>query len=497
MKILLIFIASILLSSSQAWSQPCTPAGDEVSYGTTDVWIGYVYDNSDFTAYHGFVNNGAPGSPNFDESFGGDNISYTTNGCPVNTETFSVRYKLRKTFAPGSYEFTIGGDDGFRLSIDGGNTWIISQWWDQGYNTASSTTALNGTYDMVLEFYENGGGNRISFQVQPTCVGTEDQSLYGAGNVWRGYIYDGVNFNVYKGMVTEGAASQLNFDEGFGGDNVSYNTSGCSVQTETFSARYRLQKNFPNGNYLFTVGGDDGYRLSIDGGATWVINHWADQSYNTSSCSIALNGTYNLVLEFYESGGQNRITLDMSATLLPVQLLSFEGKAGGKTVVLQWTAAFEVNTDYYQVERSANGIDFTALGKINSTNGQGNKKYQYTDLSALAGNNYYRLKTVDRNLVSEYSQVIRVVCQQTGTTYFYPTVLSGGDITLKTGVAVSHANLVLYDMTGRQAAVIRIPGSLGAGQSVPLRVGNLSKGMYILVLRSGLETVHQQTIILE
>ncbi len=86
----------MLCISLYAHSQACTPVGDEVSYGTGNVWTGYVYDNMNFTSYRGFVTEGTAGNPNFDENFGGDNVTYTTNGCSINTSTFSVRYKLRR-----------------------------------------------------------------------------------------------------------------------------------------------------------------------------------------------------------------------------------------------------------------------------------------------------------------------------------------------------------------------------------------------------------------
>ncbi len=501
MKIVLIFIAHLFLLLPNVHSQgPCTPTGDETTYGTNDTWIGYVYDNSNFTAYNGFVNEGTAGNPNFNESFGGDNVNYPTSGCPVYTETFSVRYKLQKTFASGNYEFTVGGDDGFRLSIDGGATWIISQWWDQGYNTATYSLALNGTYQMVLEFYENGGGNQVSFNVQPTCIGTEDQSVYGTGNTWKGYIYDGMNFSAYKGMVTEGSAATLDFDERFGGDNVTYNTSACGVQTETFSARYRLQKNFSNGNYSFTVGGDDGYRLSFDGGATWAVDHWGDQSYNTSTYNTILNGTYSLVLEFYENGGQNRISIATSVTLLPVSLKTFEGKKNNNAIALNWITALETNTAYYVVERSVNGSDFTVLQQVSVTaNDRADKTYRFTDESPADGMNYYRLKMVDKDLSYTYSPVIRIAFQATAAIDIYPAVLANGQaFLLKVHGAVKNMNVDMYDMSGKKLQALKTISLINAGQTVTLRPGNyLSKGAYILLCSSGGNIMKKQVIIVQ
>ena len=402
----------------------------------------------------GYVNEGTPGNPNFDESFVGDNVNYNTNGCAVYTETFSARYKLTRTFAAGNYQFTVGADDGYRLSLDGGTTWVINNWNDQSYTITSYTTSLNGTYNLVIEYYENGGGNRISFNVQTACLGSEDQSIYGTGNIWNGYIYDRTNFNQYNGMVNEGSAAGPNFDENFGGDNVIYATSACGVQTETFSARYRLQKTMPNGNYIFTVGGDDGYRLSLDGGSTWVINQWNDQSYMSATYSTELNGTYNIVLEYFENGGQNRISFNMTSTVLPVQLVSFEGKSTGKKTNLNWTVTKEVNTSYYEIQRSADGSNFIALGKVDAaktTSGNSaEKKYTFIDPAPLTGSNYYRLRMVDLDNTNSWSPVIRVFFDNKNTVSIFPELLSTGEsIHISTAVALSNVLVECYDITGK------------------------------------------------
>lgn len=52
-----IFLGILMLFLKlHAMSQACTPMGDEVSYGTGNNWIGYVYDNSNLTNYKGYVN---------------------------------------------------------------------------------------------------------------------------------------------------------------------------------------------------------------------------------------------------------------------------------------------------------------------------------------------------------------------------------------------------------------------------------------------------------
>ena len=252
MKNCFLLLFAVVLNTA-ARAQACTPGGDQTSYGSSDTWIGYVYNNTGFTNYRGYITEGSAGNPAFNETFGGDYANLTTNGCPVYTESFSVRYKLRKTFAAGNYQITVGGDDGYRLSLDGGLTWIINRWVDQSYASTTYASSLSGSYDLVLEYYENSGGNRVSFRVDAVCAGLEDQSVYGTGNVWRGYIYTGINFNNYSGMMTEGTVANPSFNENFGGVNTSYSTSACAVQTEQFSVRYRLQRTFSPGTYTFIV----------------------------------------------------------------------------------------------------------------------------------------------------------------------------------------------------------------------------------------------------
>jgi hypothetical protein len=495
MKTFFTLILAITLSHF-TFSQACTPAGDQTTYGTSNVWIGYVYDNIDFTNYSGYVNEGTAASPNFDESFGGDYVNYPTNGCSVYTETFSVRYKLTKTFTSGQYQFMVGADDGYRLSIDGGATWIINRWGDQSYNQTAYATTLSGTYNIVLEYYENGGGNRVSFSVNTVCVGTEDQSVYGNADTWRGYIYGGTNFNTYSGFVTEGGSGNPNFDESFGGDYTFYNTSACGVLTEQFSARYRLQEIFTPGNYLFTVGGDDGYRLSMDGGSTWVINNWGDHSYTTSTYNATLSGSYNMVLEYYENAGGNRVSYNLTNSLLPVKLLSFNGHATSKNINLNWKVSSEINTDYYAVERSADGALFSTLGKVNSSTVTtvSDKSYSYTDLWPLNGINYYRLHIVDKDDNYSYSPVIKIEFDGKKTISFYPSVVDHSSLSLNTTVELKNSNVELFDMTGRKLQEIRLPSQVMPGQTISLPLQKYFSGSYVLICKSGAEIKAKQII---
>jgi Secretion system C-terminal sorting domain len=491
--------ALLLLVNNNGNAQSCTPLGNPNTYGTGNTWMGYIYQGKNFTTYKGYITEGNS-SAAFDQSFGGAQVNFATNGCPVYTEDFSVRYRLTKNFAAANYTITVGGDDGYRLSLDGGATWAINNWGDHSYTTTAYTVNLSGNCNMVLEFYENGGENRVSFNAVVNCSGDGNPAQYGTGNKWIGYLYQGKNFDTYKGYVNEGTNANMNFDENFGGGGspVTYNTSNCSVQTQNFSARYRLTKNFAAGSYMFTIGGDDGYRFSLDGGATWVINKWNDQSYGITTYTATLSGATNMVLEYYQNGGYARVSVSMSPlSLLPVKLSSFAALVTApSTVKLNWMIAEAFNFDHFIVQRSADGSSFKNLQTIaaqHSTTSQA-QNYAYTDQQA-AGSNYYRLAMVDIDGAITYSNILFVQTIAAAGIKVYPTLVENRQLYIEQGTAAGHSTAMVFDMNGRKVAEQTLQNTQGR-QSITLNA-SVKSGSYIVSVTDGPNQWAKQMIIVQ
>lgn len=492
-------VSLLLLVTGKGYAQSCTPQGNPAVYGTGTTWIAYMYQGKNFNTYKGYVTEGNS-SAAFDENFGGAQTSFATNGCPVYTDTFSVRYRLTKNFTAANYTLTVGGDDGYRLSLDGGTTWVINKWNDQSYSTTSYSVYLSGSYNMVLEYYENFGDNRISFSSSVICTGNGNPAVYGTSNTWIGYMYQGMNFETYKGYINKGTESNMNFDENFGGGStpVTVNTSNCSIQTQAFSARYRLSKSFAAGTYMFTVGGDDGYRLSLDGGATWIINKWNDQSYGVTSYTATLNGTYNMVLEYYQNGGYARISVSMSAlSILPVKLTSFGAvmAATGK-VKLDWTIAETINFRNFIVQRSAGGSSFSNVQTVAAQNSNSSQAqtYTYTDQSALSSG-YYRLAMVDIDGTVSYSNVVFLQGAGNGNIKIYPTLVANNNVYIETGKPVSHSKAMVFDMSGKKLSEQTLENTQSR-QSVALS-NSVKSGSYIVSVTDGNNILAKQIIIIK
>lgn len=75
------------------------------------------------------------------------------------------------TLSEGTYVFTVGSDDGFRLYIDG--QLVMQDWVDHSYETKSYTATLTeGQHQFRLDFYENAGNARFSFEYQEQTTST-------------------------------------------------------------------------------------------------------------------------------------------------------------------------------------------------------------------------------------------------------------------------------------------------------------------------------------
>ena len=118
-------------------------------------------------------------------------------------------------------------------------------------------------------------------------------------------------------------------------------------------------------------------------------------------------GAVNISVSLTNSNPQESINnfpleiKEFGASSLPVKYLSFEGKKIANSLLLNWITTEEINNNYFQIERSFNGLDFTQIGLALDGFENGTKKeYAFKDYSDLLKNKeiiYYRLKQIDND----------------------------------------------------------------------------------------------------
>jgi hypothetical protein len=212
------------------------------------------------------------------------------------------------------------------------------------------------------------------------------------------------------------------------------------------------------------------YVSSFDGGLYFLDQTTVNNVFVGSvSCTNIWSGTglTDLATNFFPS-----------QTTLPVKLGTFTVSKQGSNAVLDWTTATESNSDYFEIQRSTDGVNFVTVGtKEAAGNSSEQRSYQYSDpINTTATVLYYRLNTVDIDHKASYSKIVSLK-------------VSGGNIkNLTVFPNPFTTDLKLQVVSDKDADMtIRINNALG--QPVINRRVTLQKGENIIVLSSELQTL--------
>ena len=166
---------------------------------------------------------------------------------------------------------------------------------------------------------------------------------------------------------------------------------------------------------------------------------------------------------------------------------------------LKWATSVEKNTNYFVVEKSTDGKNFSEAGLVFAVgNSTQTVNYMFNDdlsRSATASVIYYRIRSVDNDGSSELSHVrsIRIGQQQTELKILaYPNpVVNELRVTIPSGWQGKKVNYEVYSSTG-QLLVRRITAM--SSQTETIDVSRLAAGSYIVKASCQDETSSQKII---
>jgi hypothetical protein len=186
-------------------------------------------------------------------------------------------------------------------------------------------------------------------------------------------------------------------------------------------------------------------------------------------------------------------------TTLPLELVSFTAQLENKTVLLDWVTAQEKNTSHFVIQRSQDGQSFNDDGMLFTDNDNSAKQNNYTyndNVSSVSTNMvYYRLKMVDKDGQSTYSdtKVIRLeqtALQQPLIVYPNPAVNE-----LRVTVPNSWQNqTIAYSFYNINGNLVKQTISNHAGQTEVTNIADLPAGMYIVKVINGNQTAVQRFV---
>ncbi len=259
------------------------------------------------------------------------------------------------------------------------------------------------------------------------------------------------------------------------------------------------------GNATITVVGSTGFDAVIQGfsgtcGALTSIG-CADATLGAGTETLNLTGltagqTYYIRVYDWYTAASGTFNISATGTALPVSISSFKGERNGVTNLLSWTTTTEVNNAGFELQRSADGINFSKLTFVQSKANNGNSSqaltYNFSDIKPLGGTGYYRLKQMDKDGKSTLSDIVLIKGikpSKLELVSVYPNPVIN---TLNMGIAAVKAEKITFivsDITGK-VIISKIISVVAGDNLLPIDVANLANGTYTVkaVCADGCET---------
>ena len=181
-----------------------------------------------------------------------------------------------------------------------------------------------------------------------------------------------------------------------------------------------------------------------------------------------------------------------SLATLPVRFTAFDASQAGAGVAINWSATDINNHDYFSVERSLNGTDFTEIHRNNDDiNGNVQRSFNITDDNLpAAGIVYYRIRQCDINGACHYSDVKKVKLSNRGQiTRIYPQPAKDKLNILYYSLNEGPGTITITDINGK--TVMQQTRKLDKGtQAIEIKTNQLGSGMYLVTIT---DKYYQQT----
>lgn len=225
--------------------------------------------------------------------------------------------------------------------------------------------------------------------------------------------------------------------------------------------------------------GPNPYRWLVDGGSNVIMPKNPGYNFN-----------YGLVTTVAATSGFSPFTLGTRGPYnnLPLRLLDFSAVLKNNIVKLEWITEAESFVANYVIEKSVDGIHFTDLATVNSVNSQGRFVYSGYDFAPVKGQNFYRLRIVDKTGRAGYSGVKRIWLGEMVDFQVIPNPATNMlQINLPAGSSISY--LAIVNASGEVVKQLAT-----SDRTMTLNIESLSKGEYFIKLLVDKQSLIQKFI---
>lgn len=341
-------------------------------------------------------------------------------------------------------------------------------------NANSGFLPVNDTTGNSHDTIPGKGEGYVSFTIKPLSTDQTGDTAYGKASI----VFDTENpieTNSWTNTIDAVApVSRINSALVFK-DTVTLHWSGTDDVNGSGIKEYALY--YAENNSVFTL-----YQQHITNTNTKFVG--------------TLGKTYCFFILASDNAGNKeplKTACEASAVLslnivLPISWLYFNVKESGQDALLNWATTSEVNTSYFTIERSFDGIRFSPVGTVRAAGSSSiTSNYAYADKNAMLLPTemiYYRLKQADSDGKFTYSIIISIRLKHDGTEPVitaYPNPFSQQITLTIVGVSTSTQtdDVALYTVDGKMVFQKRIV-QRGSATILLDDLPDLKAGIYLL-----------------
>jgi hypothetical protein len=197
-------------------------------------------------------------------------------------------------------------------------------------------------------------------------------------------------------------------------DSVFLNgTTGPLITTPHVRVTWDISKTNPNADP--GVDFEFGWNADQEVGSfsSYELNHYGPSWSFAVGTSNAPSGTTTKTMSHTGyTGTFSPFAISQGTSALPVELLSFTAQCEGNSVKLRWQTASELNSMFFDVEKSRDGINWTLAERVTAAgNSTQTLDYLATDIESINGVVYYRLNQLDLDGASKIYEPISAQCE--------------------------------------------------------------------------------------
>lgn len=389
----------------------------------------------------------------------------------------------------GSYTFNVNegtNDADFFLMASCSNTGtnLSSGYWTGSGGTSHTVTLSAGvTYYLIADLHSSNSSTTVTVSATPCTPSFSYSSDYitnfTLSNINNSTGFSSGGYGDYTHLSTilvAGSSTTASLTSSSGSGThaaaiwIDFNNNGTFEASErvgtldgigpstTVSIPITIPSSAPTGTYILRV----------------------VYQYNVSATSIDPCASAS-----YGEGEDYKITV---IAPLPVELTLFSAECdNNNNVQLYWTTASEINNDYFEIQRSTDDLAWEVIETVQGAGFSNTSlNYDYLDRENPNANTYYRLRQVDYDGRSKFSDIISIRCEnnmEKPTISIYPNPFNSIlNIEFKNWDMKS-AEIELVDITSRTIKTWKLENTL-QNFVYEVNLSNLNPAMYMLKIKT-------------